>query len=207
MFSSYSFWTLSSLDVPAGVTQEGHTGFLIHLPSAYSIVKGTILLSCQRHRNLIRPCHPSHSMPPALILPQCIKGSMILITKTSRRDRGDTLALCFLVTLEIIWVGSYWANPLFSTFFPLSTQVSPVSHSASTTILRFFALIRLSSALTDPILVPVPVHISATVLASVPVPLPVPVPVPVPIRCPPRFLFFSVKTTTTHPNVLTFLPL
>ena len=34
-FSSHSFWTSSSLDVPAGVTQEeGHTGFLIHLPSA-----------------------------------------------------------------------------------------------------------------------------------------------------------------------------
>ena len=35
VFSSHPFWTLSSLDVPAGVTQEeGHTGFLIHLPSA-----------------------------------------------------------------------------------------------------------------------------------------------------------------------------
>ena len=35
VFSSHSFWTLSSLDVPAGVTQEeGHTGFFIHLPSA-----------------------------------------------------------------------------------------------------------------------------------------------------------------------------
>ena len=33
--SSYLLWTPSSLDVPAGVTQEeGHTGFLIHLPSA-----------------------------------------------------------------------------------------------------------------------------------------------------------------------------
>ena len=32
VFSSRSFWTSSSLDVPAGVTQEeGHTGFLIHL--------------------------------------------------------------------------------------------------------------------------------------------------------------------------------
>ena len=31
---SFLFWTSSSLDVPAGVTQEGHTGFLIHLPSA-----------------------------------------------------------------------------------------------------------------------------------------------------------------------------
>ena len=34
-FSSHSFWTSSSLDVPAGVTQEeGHTGFLIQLLSA-----------------------------------------------------------------------------------------------------------------------------------------------------------------------------
>ena len=34
-FSSHSFWTSSSLDVPAGVTQEGgHTGFLIHVLSA-----------------------------------------------------------------------------------------------------------------------------------------------------------------------------
>ena len=35
VFSSHPFWTSGSLDVPAGVTQEeGHTGFLIHLPSA-----------------------------------------------------------------------------------------------------------------------------------------------------------------------------
>ena len=35
VFSSHSVLTSSSLDVPAGVTQEeGHTGFLIHLLSA-----------------------------------------------------------------------------------------------------------------------------------------------------------------------------
>ena len=35
VFSSHSFWTPSSLDVPAGVTQEeGHTRFFIHRPSA-----------------------------------------------------------------------------------------------------------------------------------------------------------------------------
>ena len=35
VFSSRLFWTSSSLDVPAGVTQEeGHTGFLIRLLSA-----------------------------------------------------------------------------------------------------------------------------------------------------------------------------
>ena len=35
VFFPHLFWTLSSLDVPARVTQEeGHTGFLIHLPSA-----------------------------------------------------------------------------------------------------------------------------------------------------------------------------
>ena len=35
VFPSHSFWPSSSLDVPAGVTQEeGHTRFLIHLLSA-----------------------------------------------------------------------------------------------------------------------------------------------------------------------------
>ena len=35
VFSSHSFWTSSSLDVPTGVThEEGHTGFFIHLLSA-----------------------------------------------------------------------------------------------------------------------------------------------------------------------------
>ena len=35
IFSSHSFWTSSSLDVPAEVTQEeGHTGFFIRLLSA-----------------------------------------------------------------------------------------------------------------------------------------------------------------------------
>ena len=35
MFSSHSFWTSSSLDVPARVSQEeGHIGFFIHLLSA-----------------------------------------------------------------------------------------------------------------------------------------------------------------------------
>ena len=35
VFSSHLFWTSSSLDAPAGVRQEeGHTGFLTHLPSA-----------------------------------------------------------------------------------------------------------------------------------------------------------------------------
>ena len=48
VFSSHPFWTSSSLDVPAGVTQEeGHTGFLIHLPSAcpaiYAIANPVVL--------------------------------------------------------------------------------------------------------------------------------------------------------------------
>ena len=43
VFSSHSFWTSSSLDVPAGVTQEeGHTGFLIHL---LSVVRALIFLA------------------------------------------------------------------------------------------------------------------------------------------------------------------
>ena len=39
VFSSHSFWTSSSLDVPAGVTQEeGHTGFFIHLSAVLALV-------------------------------------------------------------------------------------------------------------------------------------------------------------------------
>ena len=88
---------------------------------------------------------------------------MILITKSSNQTR-------------------YWTNTFFSTLFPISTQVSPVSHMASTAILWFLAHLRPSSALPDPILVPIPVilipvPISATALASSPVP------VPAPIRC------------------------
>ena len=47
VFSSHSFWTSSSLDVPVGVTQEeGHTGFLIHLLSA---VRALIFLARRIH--------------------------------------------------------------------------------------------------------------------------------------------------------------
>ena len=39
VFSSHLFWTSSSLDVPAGVTQEeGHTGFLIHLSAMRALI-------------------------------------------------------------------------------------------------------------------------------------------------------------------------
>ena len=39
VFSSHLFWTSSSLDVPAEVTQEeNHTGFLIHLLSAVRVL-------------------------------------------------------------------------------------------------------------------------------------------------------------------------
>ena len=39
VFSSHSFWTSTSLDVPAGVTQEeGHTGFLIHLSAVRAFI-------------------------------------------------------------------------------------------------------------------------------------------------------------------------
>ena len=45
--SSLSFWTSSSLDAPTGVTQkEGHTGFLIRLPSA---VRALIFLARRYH--------------------------------------------------------------------------------------------------------------------------------------------------------------
>ena len=41
MFSSHSFWTSSSLDVPAGVTQEeDHTRFLILLSAMRALSRG-----------------------------------------------------------------------------------------------------------------------------------------------------------------------
>ena len=46
VFSSHSFWTSSSLDVPAGVTkEEGHTGFLIHLIPNINTVIVLIIMS------------------------------------------------------------------------------------------------------------------------------------------------------------------
>ena len=43
VFSSHQFWTSTSLDVPAGVTQEeGHTGFFVNLLSA---VRASIFLA------------------------------------------------------------------------------------------------------------------------------------------------------------------
>ena len=43
VFSSHSFWTSSSLDVPAGVThEEGHTGVFIHL---LSVVRALVFLA------------------------------------------------------------------------------------------------------------------------------------------------------------------
>ena len=55
VFSSHSFWTSSSLDVPAGVTQEeGHTRFLIHL----SAVRALIFLSREGF---------SHSFPSSTV--------------------------------------------------------------------------------------------------------------------------------------------
>ena len=50
VFSSHPFWTSSSLDVPAGVTQEeGHTGFLIHLPSAVRALILEAVIRTPRH--------------------------------------------------------------------------------------------------------------------------------------------------------------
>ena len=39
VFSSHSFWIISSLDVPGGVTQEeGHTEFFIHLSAVRALI-------------------------------------------------------------------------------------------------------------------------------------------------------------------------
>ena len=120
-------------------------------------------------------------------------------------------------SLDFLWVAS-----LFSTF-PLSTQVSPVSDTASTSLVRFLALLRLSSALPDPILVPVPIIVSTLIstiaLVSVPAPVPVPIlcssrslhprprPVPVPIlRSRVHLNPLSRSHLYSHPRPRSILP-
>ena len=69
VFSSHSFWTSNSLDVPAGVTQEeGHTGFLIHLLSA---VRALIFLA-RRNRLFL-------SLIDREVMANNIKNSILII--------------------------------------------------------------------------------------------------------------------------------
>ena len=115
-------------------------------------------------------------MPLALILPR--GDQWYLLRKPQiRRDKGDTLSLFvqFLPTKPWVPCAPPPASLLFSRLsglaatgptlsflrFPLfsPTQVSPVSHMASTTLVRFLPLLRLSCTLLDPILVPFPVPI------------------------------------------------
>ena len=57
VFSSYSVWTSSSLDVPAGATQEeGHAGFLIHLSS---VVLAFIFIYREKDSTIPFPRRPS----------------------------------------------------------------------------------------------------------------------------------------------------
>ena len=124
--------------------------------------------------------------------------SMVLITKTfdQTRRRGHTHSLRVQI-LHKPWVPCAYppASLLFSRlsgleateptlsclrFFSFSTQVSPVFDIAYTILVQFHVLLRLSSRLPDPFLVPIPVPIlvrvpiSATALVSVPAPAPVP---------------------------------
>ena len=90
------------------------------------------------------------------------------------------------------------ASLLFSRLFGLAATkptlsclrsfsfLSSLSDIASTTLVRFLALLRLSSALPNPVLVHVP--ISATPLVSVPAPA------PVPILCPSTGLHLRLRS-------------
>ena len=88
---------------------------------------------------------------------------------------------------------------IFSTFFSLSTRVSPVSRTVSTTILRFlrffaflppsqilfsFPFLLSSSLFPSPLLSSLPSPFPSGYRLRVPTPVPVPVPVPVPAPSP-----------------------
>ena len=86
VFSSHSFWTSSSLDVPAGVTQEeGHTGFLTHLLSA---VRALIFLA--------RRIQPFLSL-----VDREVEFCVLKEVPTIALPRGDTKMVFWLVNVHI----------------------------------------------------------------------------------------------------------
>ena len=109
---------------------------------------------------------------------------MIRITKTSyhTRQRGHTLYLYgpylspgYLVLPPLLhfyylhYLGRQLLNQPFLVYiFSLSTRISSVTYMASTTLVRALALLHLSSALPDPVLVAVlvPIHIPVPIYAT-----------------------------------------
>ena len=131
------------------------------------------------HNRAIRPFHPSHSMPLALILPRGDQ-RYELRKPLIRRDSGDTLNSLYLLYSSSLSPENLVLPPpaslllsrlsglaateptlYFLHFFSLSTRVSPVSRTTSTTILRFLALFRLSCALPVCVCVFIKLHITA----------------------------------------------
>ena len=92
VFSSHLFWTSSSLDVPAGVTQEeGHTGFFIHLPSA---VRALIFLA--------RRIQPFLSLVDCEV-EICVLRPALMGTKKLYENGPDPFFLFFSILWEREW--------------------------------------------------------------------------------------------------------
>ena len=92
VFSSHPFWTSSSLDVPAGVTQEeSHTGFLIHLPSA---VRALIFVArrIQPFLSLVDRCKDKTSF--------CIKSGSPVVTYGQEYNVGEKPTVILLYTFK-----------------------------------------------------------------------------------------------------------
>ena len=85
-----------------------------------------------------------------------------------------------------------------------------VPDCASTSFVRFLALLRLSSTLPDPVLILVPVLIFVSFLISGPalvsVPAPVPAPVPVPILCSSTYLHSRFPCSRSRPVAAHVVP-
>ena len=94
-FSSHPFWT--SMDVPAGVTQEeGHTGFLIHLPSA----------QFNKYTYIHAYIHTHSSSLPGI-------HTYIFITSRSTLDERSTF-----VCLHRTFFNHRWICPILSAVSP-----------------------------------------------------------------------------------------
>ena len=93
VFSCHSFWTSSSLDVPAGVTQEeGHTGFLIHL---LSVVRALVSLARR-----IQPFLPSSTVKSNFVYYNDSIFLKKLCTLTNQNTISGELCIC---TACAIW--------------------------------------------------------------------------------------------------------
>ena len=144
MFSSHSFWTSSSLDVPAGVTQkEGHTGFFIPLLSAVRAlmflarrIQPFLSLVDREVEFCVLTISSFSTRWAFLFLFFSFLGRLLCIRKTyTKMDQ-----IRFFRVFSILWVREWsrfvWPNPFELFVTGLQTDLVPKSVCSSDTNLQ-----------------------------------------------------------------------